>query len=287
MNEVLIKEYVKEKLNQDVEVIDRLMGGMSNYTYIINIAGDKYTFRVPGKGAQHFTNRIQEDEIIKAIEPLNLIEMPIVHDVENGYKIAPYIEGTCLVDIIEKPYSLIASTLKRLHSHEKFAYDYNPLQRLDKYEKLINKPDPVYLVLKDKWTNIYNKNLKDVELKPCHCDAQASNFVFGDNNKMYLLDWEFAANNDPIYDIACFGNVNTDEAITLLEAYYEERAGKNEYQRLYAWRMFQCLQWHTVATYKHEIGLSNDLSIDFNAVANAYLDRAKGYLQDYIDVSEE
>lgn len=287
MNEKIIKDYIKEKLNKDAEVIERMMGGMSNYTYLISIDGDKYTFRVPGKGAEHFTNRLQEDEVMKMIESLNLIEKPIINDIENGYKVAPYIEGTCLSDIPEKPYKLLAATLKKLHNHDKFAVDYQPLQRLDKYQKLINDPDPVYLVLKNKWTEIYNKVLKEIELKPCHCDTQASNFVFGDNNKIYLLDWEFAANNDPVYDIACFGNLNTDEAISLLEAYYEESAGKNEYQRLYAWRMFQCLQWHTVARYKHEIGLSNDLSVDFGAVADAYLDRAKNYLQDYMDVSEE
>jgi len=283
-NEKIIERFIKESLNKEVNVVERLMGGMSNYTYIIEIDGDEYTFRIPGMGAEHFTNRKKEIAIMKEIEAYDFLPTPIVNDEETGYKVAPFAPGVPLSEVTPKPYESVAALLKKLHSLPKFQFDYEPLKRLEKYEKITSGLDPVYIALKDKWLEIYESILVNVELVPCHGDSQTSNFVLGDK-RLYLMDWEFAANNDPLYDVACFGNVNFDEAKSLIEVYYES-AGMNEYQRLYAWRMYQCLQWHNVAKYKHEVGLSEQLSVDFDFFANAYLDKAKGFFQDYLDVSK-
>ncbi|MDF9867702.1 thiamine kinase-like enzyme [Bacilli bacterium PM5-3] len=284
MNEQIIKDFIKERLNKDAIVIERLMGGMSNYTYLIEIEGEKYTFRIPGKGAEHFTNRKKEIAIMKEIEEYDFLPAPIINDEQTGYKVALYVEGKPLSEITPKPYELVAQMLKKLHNAPKFMYDYEPLKRLEKYERITSGLDPVYVALKEKWLDIYDEILSKVELVASHGDSQTSNFVLGDK-RLFLMDWEFAANNDPIYDIACFGNANFEEAIQLIEEYYES-AGKKEYQRLYAWRMFQCLQWHNVAKYKQEIGLSEELSVDFDFIANAYLDKAKGFFQDFLDVSK-
>ena len=284
MNEKTIKAFVKESLNKDAVIKERLMGGMSNFTYIIEIDNKKYTFRIPGKGAEHFTNRKREIAIMKEIKQFDFLPDPIVNDEQTGYKIAPFVEGTPLSEISPKPYESVVAILKKLHNAPKFPFDYEPLKRLEKYEKITSGLDPVYIALKDKWIEIYNNILCHVELVACHGDSQTSNFVLGEK-RLYLMDWEFSANNDPIYDIACFGNANFEEAKSLIEEYFES-AGKKEYQRLYAWRMFQCLQWHNVAKYKHEVGLSEELAIDFEFIANAYLDKAKGFFQDFLDVSK-
>ncbi|WP_423363655.1 phosphotransferase [Mycoplasma sp. P36-A1] len=283
-NEQIIKKVVKEVICSDCNVEFRLMGGMSNYTYVITIDNKKYTFRVPGKGAEHFTDREKEFEIIGEIKPYDFQPAPIYFDVETGYKIAPFVEGEPVSELSNKPTEAVAQLLKKLHSIPKFKYDYNPLERLEKYESITETKDPVYLALKDKWLDIYEIVLKDAPLVAAHGDSQTSNFVVG-NDRLYLLDWEFAGNNDPIYDIACYGNANFDHAKDLMEVYFEN-PGREEYQRLYAWRMFQCLQWHNVAKYKHQIGLSEELAVDFSFFASAYLDKAKGFFQDYLDLVE-
>ena len=284
MNEDLIKDFIKKELNKDCQIVGRLMGGMSNYTYLIAIDEKKYTFRLPGKGAEYFTNRKKEIEMMKQIEPYDFLPTPIINDEKTGYKVAPYIEGEPLDEIDSKPLQLVVALLKKLHNLPKFNCDYDPVKRLERYEKLTSGLDPVYEALKDKWLEIYDKILADIELVPCHGDSQASNFVAG-KERLYLVDWEFSGNNDPIYDIACFGNDSFEEALQLIEEYYDP-AGQKEYQRLYAWRMFQCLQWHNVAKYKHEVGLSEELVLDFDFFANEYLSQAKELFQGYLNVSK-
>jgi thiamine kinase-like enzyme len=282
----LILKFIEDEYHTKGKIVHRLLGGMSNFTYVVEIDGSLYTIRIPGKGSEHFTNRQEEGEILNIVSKQGFLPKPTYFNKETGYKVAPYVEGTPLHEISteEKPYELVASTLKKLHTQKAFPYDYQPLKRLEYYESISNNHDDLYMALKEKFLEVHKKILKKVPLMPCHGDAQPSNFIIGED-QLYLVDWEFAGNNDPIYDIACFGNVVIDEAIALLQKYYANPS-TNEYQRLYAWRMFQCLQWYNVATYKEEIGLSEELAIDFAAVAQAYLEKAKTFYQNYLEVSK-
>ena len=36
----------------------------------------------------------------------------------------------------------------------------------------------------------------------CHIDANLDNFLYDQNKKLYLIDWEYAAMQDPDLDIA-------------------------------------------------------------------------------------
>lgn len=94
------------------------------------------------------------------------------------------------------------------------------------------------------------------------------------NNQLYLLDWEYAALNDPYYDIASFGNVKFYDALMLLEAYLERKPTKSEADHVRFYRMYQALQWHQVALNKEAIGLSEELHFDFKLLAEKYLNLA-------------
>ena len=49
-----IEAYIVKRVNllmnaTDAKILKRLEGGMSNYTYVVECQGIKYTYRVPGK----------------------------------------------------------------------------------------------------------------------------------------------------------------------------------------------------------------------------------------------
>jgi hypothetical protein len=71
------EEIVKSKLalmfpDKEVKVLYRLMGGMSNYTYVVQIGDNRYTYRIPGEYSEHFVNREIEIENIKIVETLGI-----------------------------------------------------------------------------------------------------------------------------------------------------------------------------------------------------------------------
>ncbi|MCK5388015.1 MAG: phosphotransferase family protein [Candidatus Izimaplasma sp.] len=286
-NELIIKEVCSKvlKVNEkDVEVVERLMGGMSNYTYVIKVKDKLYTFRIPGKKAEKFVDRIVEAHHIKLVEQLDLNNNTIYLDTESGYKIAEYIEGTPLHEL--EPLLLINEAARVLHKiHDsglKSDYDYDPLGRLSKYENHTFEYGHVhskrYNSLKEKFLSYKDLYMDDSKLVFTHGDSQISNFVVLKDNSMKLMDWEFTGNNDPYYDIACFGNNDFDHALALLPVYLRRTPTVEEYNRLYFFRAFQTLQWHNVALYKEFIGLSKDLGVDFMFVANLYLDKAEKFL---------
>ncbi len=286
--EKFIKEKVSELLsiNQDeITVIERLMGGMSNLMYVIDINGEKYTFRIPGKNANNFVDRYIEEENINIIKPLNVNNETVKFDINNGYKIAKYVEGKCLVDVDYNDHlEEISNILKSIHnSGLKAKNDYDWVGRLDKYEKLVKdegytEDRSEYLQLKDMLLKEFDY-FDNAELTICHGDSQISNFVVSDD-KIYLLDWEFCGNNDPYYDIACFGNKDFNDALALLKVYLGREATADELKKLNYYRAFQCLQWHNVALYKHLIGLSEELNVPFLKVTNMYLEKAKNFLKE-------
>lgn len=269
-------------LESDVTLVERLMGGMSNYTYVIDISGDKYTFRIPGKNAEKFVNRTIEEDHLKLIKPLGLNNETLYLNTETGIKIARYIEGKPLHELNPHDFLLEASNVLKTihHSAINSPHHYDPSLRLERYENYVkaynHSHDERYIAYKEvlfshwDWLNSFPKTLT-------HGDSQISNFVVTEEG-LRLMDWEFTGMNDPFYDIACFGNTNFDHAIALLPVYLEHVPNSEEFNRLYLWRTFQCLQWHNVALYKEFIGLSKDLSIDFYKVAQIYLDKAQSLL---------
>lgn len=282
-----IKEKVSEMLHTSIEnviVVERLLGGMSNLMYVIEVNGEKYTFRIPGKNANNFVDRNIEIKNINIIDTLNINNETVKFDTKDGYKISKYIEGKCLVDVNYNDHlEEISNLLKKLHmSKLKAIENYNWVDRLSKYEELVlaegfTEERVEYLDLKKSLVEDFDY-FEKAELVLCHGDSQISNFVVAPD-RIFLLDWEFCANNDVYYDIACFGNKEFDDALKLLDVYLGRAATEDEIKKLNYYRAFQCLQWHNVALYKHLIGLSKELNVPFLDVSKMYTEKAKKFLE--------
>lgn len=285
-HEQLIKEVASQVFNTNsdaVEIVERLMGGMSNYTYLITINLKRYTFRIPGKNADKFVDRENEQKNIELVTPLGLNNHTVFLDVKTGYKIAEYIEGQPLSEL--NPLDFLTEAANILHKiHEsglKAEKDYDPKGRLARYESHLTqfkyRHSARYLNLRKTWEQLAANYMDKSRLTLSHGDSQISNFLVTDSG-LRLMDWEFTGNNDPYYDIACFGNNDFDHAIALLPVYLGKTPTTEELNRLYFFRAFQCLQWHNVALYKDFIGLSVDLGVDFMLFANLYLDKTEKFL---------
>ena len=284
-----IEEYIVFRVNallqaHDARIVMRLEGGMSNYTYVVESQGKKYTYRVPGKFAERFVNREEEWANIQEVNRLGLNNVTTYVEIRSGEKLAEYVEGTIMstTDVVSYNAMSVAA-LKKIHNSDLKFNDYNAFGRIETYQDYCKETGYVfpqeYLDLRKKLDAIRAVHA-NVPKVPCHCDYQPTNLVIN-GDKLYVLDWEFAGMNDPFYDIACYGNAGFDKALSLLEAYVGRKPNKEELQRLYFHRAFQCLQWYNVAIFKDRIGLSKDLNMDFNAVALFFFNMAKDLLENY------
>ena len=286
-----IEEYIVFRVNallhahpstgSGARIVMRLEGGMSNYTYVVECQGKKYTYRVPGKFAEKFVDRDDEWANIQEVDRIGLNNVTTYMEIRSGEKLAEYVEGTIMSQTDVVSYNALSvAALKQIHNSGMKFKDYDAFGRLAQYERYCTETGfsfpQEYIDLRKKLEAI-RATQTNVPMVPCHCDYQPTNLVIS-GDKLYVLDWEYAGMNDPFYDIACYGNAGFDKALALLETYVGHKPTKAELQRLYFHRAFQCLQWYNVAIFKDRVGLSKDLNMDFNAVALMFLGMAKDLL---------
>ena len=280
MNRVYLKDILTKVLGEGYVLESRIYGGMMNISYIVRDSkGKKYVIYLPNGKANKLVNRKLEEENSKIISDLGLTSKFVYFDTKRGIKIKEYIEGVSLdkIDQKEIDYQKVADLLHLLHDSKQYAQeDYHPFDRLANYENKalsFQKESNEYRELKD-FLSTHMNILSSQEKVFSHNDYQKSNILKGEDGKYYVIDFEFAANNDPIYDIAAFANGTIEDGEKLL-VYYFNNPTKEQYQRFYLWRIFISLQWHNVAIAKHYQKEGKEASFNFLMVAKFFLDLAK------------
>ena len=268
---------IKKVLSPDAFIISPLVGGMMNESFIVSDGKKKYVLYVSTKQANEMVNRELEKENQSLVYSLGITSKNVYFDTESGIKINEFIEGSSLDKISEYDVKKLVKTLHVLHNSKVLSKEnYSPFIRFVNYENEANSHhknvDPHYLKLRD--LLFKNKDyLESQKLALCHNDAQKSNIIKSINDEYFLIDFEFMGNNDPIYDIATFGNGLVKEGLDLLNE-YEPNPSDDLIKRYYLWRIFISLQWYNVALIKHYRGEGKIHNFNFLDVASHFLNNA-------------
>lgn len=264
--------------DKNAKVKTRLLGGMMNETYIVTANNRDYVLYLPQGNANDVVDREEEKFVQKIASDLNIASKNIYCDTTKGIKCHEYIEGESLNKISDFDYEKIAIILKKFHSSPiKSNYNYDPFTKLDGYIKSVESFTKLSKDYED-LLDILNKNkqyLMKQEMTLCHNDFQRSNIVKSTDNNYYIIDFEFVANNDPIYDIACFGNNIVEEGRKLLDAYFDHSPSDEQIKRYYLWRTFISVQWSLMALIKDHNGEGKIHGINFLEVSSFFVENAK------------
>ena len=268
-------DLLKKVLGNDAKVESELVGGMMNEAYIVSNKEGRFVYYISTAQANEMVDRNLEKETQNIAYELGITSENVYFDLEKGIKINRYIEGNSLNKIEDFDYQKVAELLAKYHtSNKKVSVYYDPLGRLENYKKeALNHTDkfePEFYELYE----IVQKNREFLLSQPvglAHNDAQRSNIIKDDDNNYYLIDFEFAANNDPIYDIGTFGNGDALEGKRLLEEYEKIVPVKDGLKRYALWRIDISLQWYLVALIKHYRGEGKIHGIDFLAVGKHFI----------------
>ena len=274
------EEIVKSVLGKDAHIVKQIMGGMMNEAFLVQCRKKLYILYMSTVHANEMVNRYLERDNQRIIYNLGLTSRNVYFDPDTGLKINEYIEGAALDKIENIDINRVAGLIKYLHNSPiKCQEDYRPFRRLLSYEKEVNefekKRSKDYQTMRD-YLFENREYLESQALCLCHNDAQKSNIIRDmKTGKYYLIDFEFVGNNDPIYDIAAYGNNKVEDGRELLKAYFGGQESEDEIKRFYLWRLFISLQWHNVALIKDYRGEGRAMKFDFLEVANFFLENAK------------
>ena len=85
-----------------------------------------------------------------------------------------------------------------------------------------------------------------VELKPCHNDAVAENFIMGNGEMMYLIDWEYSGMNDPMADLAALfleNNFSKENQDYVLTSYFDGEIPNSVYDKIRCYQILWDYLW--------------------------------------------
>lgn len=278
MRKEAIKQ-IKKHFNVNEENIlnlKRFNKGMSNYTFYFELNSKKYVIRLKGLKAENFVSYSNEYEVLKTIDKFNITGKLIYYNKNTGIKISEYVDGSSIKVLTNS----FVTTLKKLHNIKSNKIEnYNLIERLNKYENY-NKKENInnkYFEMKNWWIKTYENHFKQHNKVLCHNDLQNINIISNDNT--YLIDFEYASYNDPLYDIASFEL----DSYKLYELYFNKKLTKKAKSQIIFYKVYQSLQWYQVALYKHEIGFSKLTNYDFLKLTNFFINDA---YNNYLKIKE-
>ena len=213
----------------------------TNHNYLVTTNKKKVVVRIPGDISHLYIDRqIEHDNYLIAKEygfdPLNVL----FFDPSDGLQVTDYLEEGKFIHHEKLTDSLlidVAKLLQHLHGQSfKFSNSFNPFIRLKAILENLQKDAvlPLHFVTAQKTIRKMEKQYKKKLFisHPCHNDPVPSNFVRFDQ-KMGLIDWEYAGNNDPGWDLSNFvllSGLNEEQTETFIHAYsskdYEEFGAK-------------------------------------------------------------
>ena len=99
--------------------------------------------------------------------------------------------------------------------------------------------------------------IDDIKLVPCHNDTVSENFIKNKENKMYLIDWEYAGMNDPMWDLAAYcleNNFTENEEELFLKIYFRGNIEDKYKKRILINKIYQDFLWSIWTTIKEANG---------------------------------
>jgi len=188
-------------------------GGLTNLNYYVEAAGGRYILRLPGRMTESMISRENEKRNAQIASDRGFNCRLVYCNAETGIKLSSYIDGAetlvprtvRLDDNMKKA----AGILGRLHRSDiVWENRFDPFAEAKKYESLLDDPAARmyegYEVMRLKVSVLLRARLDELgyEQRPCHNDLVAANLVKDKDGRMYLIDWEYSGQNDPMFDVA-------------------------------------------------------------------------------------
>jgi len=204
-----------------VDAVEPLGGGITNRNFKVSAGGEAFVLRIGGKDTELLgIDRRVEHEASLAAAALGIGPEVVAFVEPEGYLVTRFVEG----EVGRVTAAEAAWLLRRLHGSPPIPGRFDAFRVVEEYAATARRHGvalpPGFASAKATADRIEQRR-GPVELRPCHNDLLAANFVHG-GERVWIVDWEYAGMGDPAFDLANFAvNNGLGEAgdDALLEAY--------------------------------------------------------------------
>lgn len=207
--EDILKEFLKEKVCHST--YRRVEVGITNSNWIISVENKCYFIKLYGKNTDIMIDR--SSSVIASRQSGDLGVGPVLFSVtaEPGAEIYEFLGGyrnsvpedfanaELRAELIQK--------YKKMHNSEALPLTRTGFDQLEQRVRLlaeagISGPDDLEELIARCREAAKVVNATKPTLAPCHNDCYAPNFMISDAGDVRIVDWEYASNNDPVWDLS-------------------------------------------------------------------------------------
>lgn len=252
---------------EEIVELTPLKLGMTNRSFRVSVRGKRYILRIPGEGTDKLIDRKGEAASYAAIRGHSLCDNLVWLDPATGTKISEFEETARMCNPLDvSDVRRCMAFLRAFHGLGlSVPHRFDLFAQIDYYESLRGGTPSRYRDYARTKANVFAlRPFIDAHRRPpvlSHLDSIPDNFLFvsrPDGEKILLIDWEYAAMQDPDVDVAMFGVYSLydrEQMNELIDAYYPEDCPPLVRTKILAYVAVCGLLWSNWCEFKHLHGV--------------------------------
>lgn len=244
-----LKKIIEKQYQSFPQSITYLEQGLTNDNYLLDFGDAKHVIRLPKIKNKNLFDYNLESEILELIKDSKLDVPTLYYNADSGIKITEFVENA---DHYKRKYLIDATLMiRKLHDFElKSGRNYDIVATFEKYKKYDHEPlfDTTFA---QNYLYKARKLSKDFNIL-CHNDLVEGNFLFT-KNKNYIIDYEYAMDNHPFFDLMSFITENDiqneDDRELIYKTYFDKEIDQKTRSQLLIFEIAHHVLWCEWASY--------------------------------------
>lgn len=253
------------------------LAGLTNLNFRLAASSGTYVLRIPGAGTSEYIDRRVEEVAARSTAAAGVNVEVVFFDASDGLMVTRFLDGAATMSPAAfRDHGAVAragDVLRRLHRDAApFANEFKLFPVIDDYKGILDRRSaPMPEGWRDAGDLVERTRTAlsrvRVPLVPSHCDPLCENFL-DTGRRMYLIDYEYGGNNDPMWDLGDLsveGGFDAAQDAVLLRSYFGADASADAIGRMVAYKAMCDVLWSLWGMVQHV----NDNPVeDFLAYAN-------------------
>ena len=260
------------------------LAGLTNVNHLVEHGGERVVVRLPGAGTSEYIDRVTEALAARSAAAADVNAEVLFFDDADGLMVTRYVDGaTTMSAAAFRDHGAVARAgvaFRRLHdTAAPFSTDFALFAMIDEYQSLLaakgaTLPDGYAETVTQAAAARRALAARPAVLVPSHCDPLCENFL-DTGERMYVIDYEYAANNDPMWDLGDLsveGGFDADQDAVLLRAYFGGDPPPDQVARMVIYKALCDLLWTLWGVIQH---VNANPAEDFWAYATGRFERCR------------
>ncbi|MGE0006757.1 MAG: phosphotransferase [Parvibaculaceae bacterium] len=265
-------------------------GGISNSNWRIDAGGHEraYFLKIPGKGSELFINREASNQAARLAHERGVGAEVIYFDPRSGLEVTEFMEGyraSTNIDFLDPDvWSRVTDLYREFHACPPLMITKTIFEMVEEHVAQASQLQATlprdFTLLHDKYRSAKSAfTASGLDITACFNDPMPGNFLLSSDNRVKLVDFEWASNNERYYDLGVWiGEMfYSDDVVDEIARRYFRSGSRQHPARLTVMRAVADFKWALWAMVQERI---SSLDFDYHKYGVWKFMRARLYMND-------